>query len=154
MTRGLWTLDQVDAWTRAQVDRLRVDRRTAIAAAFDAGDIRRALQLVATVDRVARSVELHHERHTGELLYAIAHECSARRIDAQHFRKVVASRGTSPANFPPLPSVQSRAPVARVSRPAQLGLGIGGATAAPQSPSSAPEQHERLAPWQRQKRAL
>lgn len=154
IARGIWTVDALDAWTRRQVDRLRADKRAAIASAFDLGDVQRAMQLAAAVERVARSIEAHHERHAGELLYAIVHECSARRAEAAHFRKVLATRGTAVANFPPLPSVQSRAPVARVSRPAQLGLGLGGATAAPQSPSRATEQPGRIAPWQRKAGAL
>jgi hypothetical protein len=151
--RRLTTAEDLDAWTRGQVDRLRIDRRTEIAAALDLGAVGRALQLVAAVERVARSVELHSERSASELLYAIAHECSARRSDAAQFRRVVA-RGTAPASFPPSPSMTPRAPAARVSRPVQTSLGLEGAIAAPQSPSSAPEQPGRLAPWQRRSGAL
>lgn len=150
--RGLWTLEHVDAWVRSQVDRLRADQRARIAATFELGELRLALALAASLPRVAQSIELHTERCAHELLYAIVHECSCRARDARHFRSSLArsrGAGTRPANFPPSPSVTSRAPAARVSRHAQLGRGIGGASAAPQSPSSAPEEPARLAPWQR-----
>jgi hypothetical protein len=135
--------DARDAWTRALCDRLRVDQRTRIAAALDNGDYRFALALVASVDRIARSVEATHDVCAEDLLYAIAHECSARLSDARRLSTRTGRRHGS-RDFPLPPLVPQRAPVARSVQPT---LPLGGATAAPESGPRAPEQ--RRAPWER-----
>lgn len=149
------TLEARERVVSLVVDRLRADKRSEIAAALELElelDLSPVLAKVARLERVAAIITAHPELEAHAFLYAIAHECSARRADARQARKPL-ERPES-RDFPSFPSVRSRTPAVRVSRPSQLGLGLGGATAAPQSPSRATEQPERLAPWQRQRRAL
>lgn len=154
--RRIHTLEDRERVVGLVVDRLRADVRVSIATALELEGARPAMARVAQLERVAQLVDAHPELDAGAFLYAIAHECAARRADARQARTGLeaARRRHTACEFPPFPSETPRAPAARVSRPVQQSLGLGGATAAPQSPCSATEQPERLAPWQRPRRAL
>lgn len=152
--RAIRSLEDRERVVSRVVDRLRADVRVSIAAALELEGIEPALARVASLDRVAAILEAHEELEAFAFLYAIAHECSARRADARQARFVGARARHTACEFPPFPSETPRAPAARVSRPVQQSLGLGGATAAPQSPCSETEQPARLAPWQRPRRAL
>lgn len=149
--RPIRTLEARERFVNALASRVRGDRAAAVAAAVECGDLPRALALVASLDRVAAAVEAHSECHAGELLYAIAHELTARRADARQLRRALARHARhGRCDSLPSPSVQPRALAARVSR-SQLGLALGAPTAGAQSAVESQGLAPRVAPWERSK---